>query len=187
MARAKTIMDHIIKYTNINPENIEIYGYGDTRPIAPNDTPENMQKNRRVEITIFYSGTETDAKVPVENLESKDVERANLIELNELIELVQYAAVKYDIYFRVKGKRLKELAKIDADEAEYLAKSRAKKSGYKIIKRVVTNETFMYELLSLIRDLNNTDVWKRIYSAWNGQLVEPSKLHRGQAVFVLYK
>ncbi|MEX2459860.1 MAG: flagellar motor protein MotB [Paenibacillaceae bacterium] len=27
--------------------------YGDTRPIAPNDTPTNMQKNRRVEIIVL--------------------------------------------------------------------------------------------------------------------------------------
>jgi chemotaxis protein MotB len=27
--------------------------YGDTRPVAPNDTPENMQKNRRVEIIVL--------------------------------------------------------------------------------------------------------------------------------------
>jgi chemotaxis protein MotB len=27
--------------------------YGDSRPVAPNDTPENMQKNRRVEIIVL--------------------------------------------------------------------------------------------------------------------------------------
>ena len=27
-------------------------GYGQTRPIAPNDTPDNKQKNRRVEFTV---------------------------------------------------------------------------------------------------------------------------------------
>jgi chemotaxis protein MotB len=37
--------------------------YGDSKPIAPNDTPENMQKNRRVEI-IVLRGPEADV-VPI--------------------------------------------------------------------------------------------------------------------------
>ncbi len=28
-------------------------GYGETDPIAENDTPENMQKNRRVELVVL--------------------------------------------------------------------------------------------------------------------------------------
>ena len=27
-------------------------GYADTDPVSPNDTPENMQKNRRVELVV---------------------------------------------------------------------------------------------------------------------------------------
>lgn len=29
-----------------------VVGYGETKPIAPNDTPANLQRNRRLEITI---------------------------------------------------------------------------------------------------------------------------------------
>jgi len=28
-------------------------GYGAGRPIAPNDTPENMARNRRIEFKVF--------------------------------------------------------------------------------------------------------------------------------------
>ena len=33
----------------VNPSRITTRGYGQDKPIAPNDTPENKQKNRRIE------------------------------------------------------------------------------------------------------------------------------------------
>ncbi len=38
---------------NIEPERVIAKGYGLTQPIAPNDTPQGRQKNRRVEFTIL--------------------------------------------------------------------------------------------------------------------------------------
>lgn len=35
----------------VAPERLEAHGYGETRPAAANDTPENMHQNRRVEFT----------------------------------------------------------------------------------------------------------------------------------------
>lgn len=36
------------------PDNIiKTQGYGDTRPVAPNDTEENRQKNRRIEVVFW--------------------------------------------------------------------------------------------------------------------------------------
>ncbi|QGU95935.1 OmpA family protein [Clostridium bovifaecis] len=35
-----------------NAKNFEVSGYGEYHPIVPNDTTENMKKNRRIEITI---------------------------------------------------------------------------------------------------------------------------------------
>ena len=37
---------------NLNPARFSAIGYGEYRPIAMNDTPENKQQNRRVEILI---------------------------------------------------------------------------------------------------------------------------------------
>jgi OmpA-OmpF porin, OOP family len=31
---------------------LESVGFGATRPVAPNDTSENMAKNRRIEFTV---------------------------------------------------------------------------------------------------------------------------------------
>lgn len=38
------------------PELIEIQAFGESQPIAPNDTPENRSRNRRVVIDVFESG-----------------------------------------------------------------------------------------------------------------------------------
>jgi chemotaxis protein MotB len=38
------------------------YGYGEYRPLAPNDTEEGRGKNRRIEITVIRQETEGDGK-----------------------------------------------------------------------------------------------------------------------------
>ena len=50
--RAKTIADFLIN-NGISGDRILFTGKGATEPVAPNDTEENMQKNRRVEIIIL--------------------------------------------------------------------------------------------------------------------------------------
>ncbi len=37
----------------ISEDVIKAVGYGDTRPVAPNDTVENQQKNRRIEVVFW--------------------------------------------------------------------------------------------------------------------------------------
>jgi OmpA-OmpF porin, OOP family len=50
--RARSVMEFILA-KGINPSRITSKGYGETKPVAPNDTPENRQLNRRVEFTIL--------------------------------------------------------------------------------------------------------------------------------------
>ena len=40
----------------VNPNIISAKGFGDTHPVAPNDTPANRAKNRRIEITVQGPG-----------------------------------------------------------------------------------------------------------------------------------
>ncbi len=54
--RAKAVMDYLIQAGGISPSRLSYHGYGFDRPIAPNDTEENMQKNRRTDIYIRPSG-----------------------------------------------------------------------------------------------------------------------------------
>jgi outer membrane protein OmpA-like peptidoglycan-associated protein len=50
--RARSVMEYILS-KGIDPKRITSQGYGETRHIALNDTPENRQLNRRVEFTIL--------------------------------------------------------------------------------------------------------------------------------------
>src|SRR6186713_971612 len=50
--RARSVMEYILS-KGIDPNRISSKGYGETKHIAPNDTPENRQLNRRVEFTIL--------------------------------------------------------------------------------------------------------------------------------------
>lgn len=52
-ARASVIVRYLVEEQGIDEARFSIAGYGDTRPIEPNDTPDNMRKNRRVEIVIL--------------------------------------------------------------------------------------------------------------------------------------
>ena len=50
--RAKAVYDYLIA-NGIEAGRLSYKGYGDTKPVAPNDTPENKQKNRRTEFKVI--------------------------------------------------------------------------------------------------------------------------------------
>ena len=50
--RATAVMNYIIS-KGVSADRISAKGYGITKPIVGNDTPENRQLNRRVEFTIL--------------------------------------------------------------------------------------------------------------------------------------
>ncbi len=54
--RAKAVLDYLADVGGISRDRLTSHGYGFTRPVAPNDTEENMQRNRRTEIYIRPSG-----------------------------------------------------------------------------------------------------------------------------------
>lgn len=51
--RAKAIYDYVIEKGAIPAANLSYKGYGDTKPKAPNDSPENKAKNRRTELKVL--------------------------------------------------------------------------------------------------------------------------------------
>lgn len=52
--RANAVRTALISY-GVDPRRITAYGYGEDRPLVPNDTGYNKQRNRRVEITLISS------------------------------------------------------------------------------------------------------------------------------------
>lgn len=52
MARSLSVVEYFTKGKNISPERFAAAGYGEYRPLQPNDTPEHRALNRRIEITI---------------------------------------------------------------------------------------------------------------------------------------
>jgi len=50
--RAEAVMRYLVEH-GVEPSRLEATGYGETKPLASDDTEENMQKNRRVEFTIL--------------------------------------------------------------------------------------------------------------------------------------
>ncbi|MDO8734633.1 MAG: flagellar motor protein MotB, partial [Elusimicrobiota bacterium] len=55
-ARAFSVINYFIQSEKISPERFSTFGYGEFRPVAPNDTDENRAKNRRIEINIIRKG-----------------------------------------------------------------------------------------------------------------------------------
>ena len=53
--RAATVANFLISQ-GISPNIVSAKGVGDTRPVAPNDTPQGRAQNRRIEITVQGPG-----------------------------------------------------------------------------------------------------------------------------------
>lgn len=50
-ARATNIVKYLVREKNFSPEKLSAVGYGEYKPLTPNDTPEGRNKNRRV---VFF-------------------------------------------------------------------------------------------------------------------------------------
>ncbi|MGI2750050.1 OmpA family protein [Bacillus cytotoxicus] len=51
-ARAANMIHHLIEVYDIDAKRLAAVGYADTKPVAPNDSPDNWAKNRRVVIYV---------------------------------------------------------------------------------------------------------------------------------------
>ncbi len=53
IARAGSVVRHMLKDGKLDPKRFSVVGYSDRKPLVPNDTPENRAKNRRVDIVFL--------------------------------------------------------------------------------------------------------------------------------------
>ena len=68
-ARAAAVARYFENKHHVDPKRLESLGFSMYRPVAPNDTPENKGRNRRVEIVLkpmAEADTATPAAAPVE-------------------------------------------------------------------------------------------------------------------------
>lgn len=53
--RAYSVIKFMVKNVGISPLRMKTVGYGEYRPLAPNDSAENRSKNRRIEINVLFN------------------------------------------------------------------------------------------------------------------------------------
>jgi chemotaxis protein MotB len=72
-ARALNVVQYMANKGDVDPKRMSAIGYGEYRPIAPNDSPENRKTNRRIELYVDYvqkkdgempSGSDQRYKIP---------------------------------------------------------------------------------------------------------------------------
>jgi chemotaxis protein MotB len=51
-ARAFSVLKYFMQSSKIVPNRLSAFGYGEFKPVAPNDTEENKAKNRRIEVIM---------------------------------------------------------------------------------------------------------------------------------------
>ena len=69
--RAKAVMDHLVKKDGVEAARMVAKGWGVEKPIAPNDTEENREKNRRVEFLVIEQDV-TQKKVEIDPTTGKE-------------------------------------------------------------------------------------------------------------------
>ncbi len=65
-ARALSVLKFMSKRGQVDPQLLCAVGYGEYRPILPNDSPENKKKNRRVEIVVL-TGRDNETRSGTQN------------------------------------------------------------------------------------------------------------------------
>ena len=75
-ARATTVLQFFLS-AGVSPERLAASGYGETQPVAGNETPEGQAKNRRVEIVVL---TDVSLEPILDDAGAADVPAAPAVE-----------------------------------------------------------------------------------------------------------
>ncbi len=62
--RAMTVFRHFMDETDLEPDRMGATTFGEFKPLVPNTSPANMQKNRRVEIVLYPPSLPEDVEEP---------------------------------------------------------------------------------------------------------------------------
>ena len=71
-ARATSVVRHVVEVVGIPADRLAVAGYGEHRPLAPNDSDVNRAKNRRVDIVVLSTRTADTEEPPALPVEEDD-------------------------------------------------------------------------------------------------------------------
>ena len=49
----RRVLRHLVEHHRLRPERLSAAGYAQYKPLHPNDSPENREKNRRIEVKLL--------------------------------------------------------------------------------------------------------------------------------------
>jgi hypothetical protein len=78
---------NLVEKHQISNSRMSIVGYGEFRPLVTNDTPENMKKNRRVDLVILSDSAA--------DMEPKVISARPEVKKEETLEMVQPVAEEF--------------------------------------------------------------------------------------------
>ena len=58
--RAGAVRDYLVNKFGIETSRVKVIGYGSTKPVADNTTPEGKAKNRRIEYAVDQAGQKSE-------------------------------------------------------------------------------------------------------------------------------
>jgi len=60
VARAESVSTYLMENSPVSPTRVSSVGFGETKPIANNETPEGRRKNRRIDVIVYPSWWSAD-------------------------------------------------------------------------------------------------------------------------------
>jgi len=82
--RSVSVVQELLYENQIDKERLSIQAFADSRPLVPNDSPENRSKNRRVEIVVSKSVAELNSLDDKEGVDVEDKTNEPEVEEEEL-------------------------------------------------------------------------------------------------------
>lgn len=64
-ARATSVLRFMVDSVGLSPSRVSAIGFGEFRPLSPNDSPEGMAKNRRVDIVVLSANMAASEPEPL--------------------------------------------------------------------------------------------------------------------------
>lgn len=83
--RAQAVASYLVEKADFNAERVTLKAYGESRPVAGNDSEAGRARNRRVELTVRTPRSDDDGKVPrIEILGIWDANNHGILEMRRV-------------------------------------------------------------------------------------------------------